>query len=270
MDSEMNDRVVLITGASGGIGQATARVLADEGAKLVLHYHSGREACDKLAETLDVPTLVAQANVADESSVQRLFEQALARFSRVDTIVVNAGIWPDDDFPIQDMPLEQWQKTLDVNLTGAFLTCREFFRHLKDRGEDCDPPPSVVLVASTAGIVGEAEHCDYAAAKAGMAHGLTLSLKNEIVRLCSLGRVNAVCPGWVDTPMSAKPMTVPGAVERATSTMALRKVATAEDIAQSIVFLASSRLSGHLSGTILPVAGGMEGRLLHDPNPSNQ
>jgi len=118
-------------------------------------------------------------------------------------------------------------------------------------------------VSSTAAVFGEANHADYAAAKAGMAYGLTHSLKNEIVRLAPLGRVNCVCPGWTDTPMAAGHTDDPAAVHRATATMALRKVARPEDIAAAIVFLTSDRLAGHISGAVLTIAGGMEGRLLH-------
>ena len=96
-----------------------------------------------------------------------------------------------------------------------------------------------------------------------MAHGLTASLKNEIVRLAPRGRVNCVCPGWVRTPMAEEALAESGALDRVTATMALRKVAEPEDIARAVVYLMSPALAGHVSGTIVPVDGGMEGRLLH-------
>jgi NAD(P)-dependent dehydrogenase (short-subunit alcohol dehydrogenase family) len=149
---------------------------------------------------------------------------------------------------------------MDTDLTGAFLTCRGFLRHLADSPRE---EASIVFVASTAALFGEENHTDYSSAKAAMAYGMTRSLKNEIVRLAPRGRVNCVCPGWVMTPMAAASMADPKAVDRVTATMSLRKIATPEDAASSIVFLSSSRLAGHLSGTILPLAGGMEGRWLH-------
>ena len=260
MDTKLKDKVVCITGASGGIGRATAIAFAKEGARLILHYRRNRESAEELARTLDVPSLVAQADVSDEAEVDRLMGEALSSFGQVDALVVNAGIWIEKETPIHELSLAQWQQTIDADLTGAFLCCRAFMKHLADKPRK---EASIVLVGSTAALFGEANHSDYSAAKAGVSYGLTRSLKNEIVQLAPGGRVNCVCPGWVDTPMAAGAMEDRDAVDRATSTMPLRKIATAEDVAAAVVFFSSSALSGHLSGSILPIAGGMEGRLLH-------
>ncbi len=260
MDAGLTDRTFLITGAGGGIGAETARAFASEGASLVLHYRRNRADAFALAKELAVPSAVVQADVASESDVDRMYAEALASFPRLDGVVVNAGIWIADEVPLHRMTLAQWQKTMDTDLTGAFLTCRGFLRHLADSPRE---EASIVFVASTAALFGEENHADYSAAKAAMAYGMTRSLKNEIVRLAPRGRVNCVCPGWVMTLMAAESMADPAAVNRVTATMALRKIATPEDVARAVVFLSSSRLSGHLSGTILPIAGGMEGRWLH-------
>jgi len=260
MDAGLTDRTFLITGASGGIGVETARAYASEGASLVLHYQRNRAGAESLAKELGVPSLVLQADVSSETDVDRMYAQALSGFPRIDGVVVNAGIWIADEVPLHRMTFAQWQKTMETDLTGAFLTCRGFLRHLADAPRE---EASIVLVASTAALFGEENHTDYSAAKAAMAYGMTRSLKNEIVRLAPRGRVNCVCPGWVMTPMAAESMADPSALKRVTATMALRKIATPEDVARSIVFLSSSRLAGHLSGTILPIAGGMEGRWLH-------
>jgi 3-oxoacyl-[acyl-carrier protein] reductase len=122
---------------------------------------------------------------------------------------------------------------------------------------------SLVLVGSTAGVFGEPGHADYAAAKSGILAGLLLSLKNEVVRISPRARVNAVAPGWTESPMTRGQLDE-DRVRRITMTMPLRKVATPEDVAHQVVVLASDALSGHVSGQVVLVAGGMEGRVLHE------
>ncbi len=265
MDSGLKGSTVLITGASGGIGAATARALAAEGASLVLHFFSNIEGAAQLAEELPVETALVQADVGDEAAVDQMYAQAFGAFPRLDGIVVNAGIWDERVSPMHEMSLEQWEQTMSTDLTGAFLTCRGFMRHLAEVPRD---EASIVLVGSTAAIFGEENHSDYSAAKAAISYGLTRSLKNEIVRLAPRGRVNCVCPGWVATPMAESSMDDPTAIPRVTATMALRKIATAEEVAAAITFLTSPLLAGHLCGTILPIAGGMEGRWLHQDRPA--
>jgi 3-oxoacyl-[acyl-carrier protein] reductase len=260
MQANLKDRRVLITGASGGIGQATALAFAAEDAALALHYHTNAAPVEALQRQLHVPNLAVQADLRDEDQVENMFAEIVGTLSQLDAVVVNAGIWNANSVPLHEMSLAQWDETLKADLTSAFLTCRAFLRHLADRPREA---ASIVLVGSTAALFGEADHTDYSAAKAGMTYGLTLSLKNEIVRLAPHGRVNCVCPGWTDTPMAAGHADDPDMVRRVTSTMPLRKLAEPEDVARAIVFFTSESLSGHISGAILPVAGGMEGRLLH-------
>lgn len=262
MDAELRDRCVLITGASGGIGLATARMFAEEGARLILHYHKQEKPVRKLLAETAAEGAALQADLREQAEVERMFATALERYPRIDCLVANAGIFPEQPVPLHEMSLEQWQNTLAADLDGVFLCCREFLRHLAGRPRES---ASIVLVGSTAAIFGEEKHADYASAKAALTYGLTRTLKNEIVRLAPRGRVNCVCPGWTRTPMAEYGLRDEATVRRVQATMALRKIATAEDVAAAIVFLASDRLAGHLSGTVLPVAGGMEGRLLHHP-----
>ncbi|MGH3443410.1 MAG: SDR family NAD(P)-dependent oxidoreductase, partial [Nitriliruptorales bacterium] len=156
---------------------------------------------------------------------------------------------------VADLTLDRWRATLDANLTATFLTARAYLRHVREVRAG-----SLVLVASTAGLFGEAGHADYAAAKSAIAHGLLLSLKNEVVRDAPAARVNAVAPGWTVSPMTDRDLD--GAtVARVTATMALRKVGTPEEVAAAVVWLASDAAS-HVTGQVVTVAGGMEGRLL--------
>lgn len=265
MDSRLQGKRFLLTGASGGIGQATAHAFAAEGALLALHCHSNREAAAELAASLPAPALVVQADLRRESDVEAMFAAIDRDLGPLDGVVVNAGVWVGTPVPLHTMSREQWDETMALDLTSAFLTCRGYLRELA-RAQALGEPrerASIVLVGSTAALFGEENHADYSAAKAAMTYGLTRTLKNEIVRLAPRGRVNCVCPGWVATPMSAAALEDRAAVARYTSTMALAKVATPEDVAAALVFLSSDALAGHLSGTILPLAGGMEGRVLH-------
>jgi 3-oxoacyl-[acyl-carrier protein] reductase len=118
------------------------------------------------------------------------------------------------------------------------------------------------MVASTAGVFGEAGHADYAAAKGAILSGLLLSAKNEAARLGGSVRINVVAPGWTVTPMTTEARRDPDLEARVTSTMALKKLGSPEDVAAQVVTLASDRLSGHVTGQVVVVSGGMEGRLV--------
>jgi 3-oxoacyl-[acyl-carrier protein] reductase len=259
MDTGLSGKRVLVTGASGGIGAACARAFAAEGCRVVVHFHRGRERAEVVAAECGDGAVVAQGDLRREEEAARLFDEARTALGGLDACVAAAGVWPEEDVPLWRMPLERWHETLAANLTATFLTARGFLREVERSGHG-----SLVLVGSTAGIYGEAGHADYASAKSAIVRGLLLSLKNEIVRIAPHGRVNAVCPGWTVSPMTRSALEDPELVDRVTRTMALRKVAEPEDVARQIVVLASDEVSGHVTGQVVMVAGGMEGRLLHD------
>ena len=257
METGLAGKRVLVTGASGGIGSACARAFAGEGCRVVLHYNQGRERADALAAELEDSVLV-QADLTREVEADELFDRVQAELGGLDVCAAVAGVWPEEDVPVWQLPLERWNATLAANLTATFLTARGFLREVERQGHG-----SLVIVGSTAGVFGEAGHADYAAAKSAMIGGLLLSLKNEVVRVAPGARVNAVCPGWTLSPMTRSTLEDPSVLDRATRTMALRKAAVPEDIARQVVVLASDEISGHVTGQVVVAAGGMEGRLLH-------
>jgi 3-oxoacyl-[acyl-carrier protein] reductase len=257
METGLAGKGVLVTGASGGIGAACARAFAAEGARVAVHYRSGKERAEAVAAEL-AGAPVVHADLTREEDVDRLFVETREALGRVDVCAAVAGVWPQPDEPVWELSLERWEDTLRANLTSAFLTARGFLREVERNGQG-----SLVLVGSTAGLVGEAGHADYAAAKSAVLHGLLLSLKNEVVRIAPRARVNAVAPGWTESPMT-RGLVDDEQVRKISRTMALRKVAQPEDVARQVVVLASDELSGHVTGQIVTVAGGMEGRVVHD------
>ena len=258
METGLSGKRVLVTGASGGIGAACARAFAAEGARVVLHYNRGRERAEAVAAELDGAVAV-QADLTREEEAERLFADARETVGGLDVCAAVAGVWPEDDVPVWELPLARWEETVRTNLTATFLTVRGFLREVATSGHG-----SLVLIGSTAGVFGEAGHADYAAAKSAIVRGLLLSVKNEIVRVAPRARVNCVCPGWTESPMTRSTLEDPTVTERATRTMPLRKVARPEDVARQVVALASDEVSGHVTGQVVLVAGGMEGRVLHE------
>ena len=256
MDTELQDKGVLVTGAAGGIGSAIARTFAAEGARVGVHYRSSGRRAASIAE--EIGGVALQADLTVESEADALVPAAAAALGRLDVLVANAGAWPSEDQPVWDMSYERWRATLAANLDSVFLSCRTFLRHLAVTGSG-----NIVIISSTAGLIGEAGHSDYAAAKSALAGGFLKSLKNEIVRVAPLGRVNVVCPGWTETEMARDALQEEGFVDRITRTMPLRKVGQANDVARVVVALASDAISGHVTGEVITVAGGMEGRVLH-------
>lgn len=249
----------MVTGASGGIGITVVKMLLAEGAKVTAVYNTSKR---ELEDVNSSNLCLVRANQQREEDVRSAFTQANDAFGRVDILVANAGIANPQGMAIQEMSLEQWKKTIGVNLTGSFLFAKHFFGNLEALPED---EASLILVGSTAGVFGEAWYADYSTSKAGM-HGLMMSLKNEIVHLAPKGRVNIVNPGWTLTPMAEGALQDRTMVTRILQTIPMRKTATPEDIAGAILYLSSGILAGHVSGQTITVAGGMEGRVLFTPD----
>ena len=267
MDAQLSGQVVLVTGASGGIGSAIARQFAAEGARLVLQYRGGRDRVAELQRSISgVESIAVHADLTSEAAARQLFRRAIERFGRIDTLIANAGSWEMRDVPLHQMSARQWRQTLDGVLTVTFHTLRDFLQLVarQKRG-------NAVLIASTAGTFGEAGHADYAAAKAAIGYGLLRSVKNEIARIaphtrhyCG-GRINCISPGWTVVPRLARKLGDAQTIRKVTATMSLPQLARPEDIARAAVFLSSDVLARHITGQNLVIAGGMEGRWLWQP-----
>ena len=263
----LKDKVAWVTGASGGIGRSVAEHLAREGAYVALH---GNRAADSMRAWLDEQdwkerALCVEADVRDAGQLEACVSEIVARWGRLDVCVANAGVWAKEYLELDELTSDRLRETIDVNLVGALLTARAFFAALREAGpRDDGHGASLVFIGSTAGRFGERGHSDYAASKAGLI-GAMLSLKNEIVRIDPAARVNVVEPGWTVTHMAKPALEVPGVVERVTTTMALRQLGRADDVARTVTWLSSPYAASHLTGQVVTVAGGMEGRALWEP-----
>lgn len=244
--------MVLITGASRGVGRAAALRFARAGAAgVVINYCSRRDAAEETAaevERAGARALLVRADISRADDAERLVNDTINHFERLDVLVANAGVWPAEDRPIVELDAAQWAETIRINVDGVYFVCRAAAQvFVKQRRGN------IVTISSTAGQRGEAGHSDYAASK-GAVISFTKSLASELGRYNV--RVNSVAPGWVDTEMAASALHASEAqFQQITNAIPLGRVASADDVAGPILFLASE-LARHITGEILNVNGG--------------
>jgi 3-oxoacyl-[acyl-carrier protein] reductase len=245
---DLSGKVALITGASRGIGAAAALKLAEAGASVAVNYLEREAEASKVVAAIrsrGARAIAIRADVSSYQEVGAMFERAVAEFGQLDILVANAGIW--EPGPIEELTPENWQRTIDINLKGVYLSCHFAARLMKPRRSG-----RIITISSTAGQRGEAFYCHYAASKGGII-SLTKSLAAE------LGphgiTVNCVAPGWVDTDMSASALADPVQLAEIIRTIPIGRIASAQDVAGPIVFLASE-LARHINGEVLNVNGG--------------
>jgi len=261
---------VLITGSAGGIGTSIAQRFLEQGAKVSLHFYTQNDTHKPLLNQYPHHTYAIQANAANELEVENCLKKATSKFGMCHILIVNHAIYEKINAPVDQMSLKQWQNNVDVNLTGVFLFVREFCKQLRSYARQMSPQEleqahaSIVVIGSTAGKFGKEEHIDYATIKSGLMYGFTRTLKNEIVKIIPRGTVNCVAPGWTRTKMIDTGINE-GLHYKEFQSTPLTKLATTDDVATTILFV-SSPLGGHLSGNLVMVDGGMEGRVLWDEN----
>ncbi len=245
-------RVMLITGASRGIGAATARLAAAEGYALCLNFHNRADAAQHLLEELKstgTQAIAVAADVADETQVARLFATIDEQFGRLDVLVNNAGML-ERQMRLDEMDAARLMRVFAVNVTGSFLCAREAVKRMSTRygGKG----GSIVNVSSIAAKLGAPnEYIDYAAAK-GAIDSMTLGLAKEVA--AEGIRVNAVRPGVIRTEIHASGGE-PGRVERVKASVPMGRGGKAEEVAEAILWLAGEKAS-YTSGALLDVSGG--------------
>ncbi|KAI9145685.1 NAD dependent epimerase/dehydratase [Paraphysoderma sedebokerense] len=262
MDLGLTGKHIIITGASGGVGVVTAQKFLESGANVTLHYNTNSSTLSPLVSRFPLKTYSHSADVTSESAVQNLVTSAVENFGPVHVLVVCHGIWPDQDIAIKDMEYSRWKATLEVNLDGTFLFVKHFLQQLDDyQRKNGSLLENIAIVLLVQRLV----NSEKLSILSAMIYGMTLSLKNEIVKVNPNARVNTVSPGWIRTPMAERAMQDESLLYQALATSPLKKVSEPTDIANAILFLASAKVSGNITGVTLDVNSGMEGRLIHQP-----
>jgi NAD(P)-dependent dehydrogenase (short-subunit alcohol dehydrogenase family) len=242
MAGRLDGKVCVITGAAGGIGAATAEAFAREGAKVVgVDLHDGSPG-----------DLALAVDVTDEDGVREMYTRVRDELGRIDVLFNNAGISPDDDTSVLDTSLEAWQRVQDVNLKSVFLCCKHGIPHLLERGGG-----SVINTASFVAVMGAAtSQISYTASKGGVL-ALTRELGVEFARRGV--RVNALCPGPIDTPLLRELFAKdPEKAQRRLVHVPMGRFGKAEEIANGVLFLASDE-SSFMTATTFLVDGGLSG-----------
>jgi len=257
MDLNLRDKVALVTGGSRGLGRAICMALAAEGAKVAINYYKNTKekvdllgeavaVADEIRETCGVEALPVPGNVGAADEVAAMFDTAEASLGPIDVLVNNAGVWPTAY--VADMSEEEWNATMQVNLTGAFLTCREAVRRWLAAGR----AGRIVNVSSQAAFHGSTTgHAHYAASKAGLVN-FTVSLAREVADKGI--HVNGIAPGYMRTHMAREALekNEQKCIER----IPLRRIADPSEMAAVITFLCSDKAS-YMTGATVDVTGGM-------------
>jgi glucose 1-dehydrogenase len=247
----------LVTGGSSGIGRAVAIALGGAGAEVVVNYRSGEEEAQEVVGAIKDKgsnAIALQADVAKEDQVQAMFAKMFDAFGTIDILVANAGL--QQDAPLEQMTLQQWNTVINVNLTGQFLCAREAVREFKRRGvrpEISCAAGKIICMSSVHDTIPWAGHVNYAASKGGVML-MMKSIAQEVAPYRI--RVNSISPGAIRTPINREAWETPEAYAELLKLIPYKRIGEPEDIARAAVWLASDE-ADYLTGTSLYVDGGM-------------
>lgn len=255
MRISLEGQVALVTGASSGIGRATAEAMGAAGAKVAVNYRSQKDEAEKVVAAIEKAggeAIAVGADVSDEAEVKALFEATTKRFGAVDIVVANAGMQKDSGSA--EMTLDDWKKVIDVNLTGQFLCAREALRRFRQQGDRgvSKSRGKLICMSSVHEVIPWAGHVNYAASKGG----ISLIMKTLAQEFASEGvRVNAIAPGAIRTAINAEE-TEGEAGKKLLKLIPYGRIGAAEDVANAALWLASD-LADYVVGATITVDGGM-------------
>ncbi len=245
LSKSLEGQIALVTGASRGIGKEIALSLAKEGAEVIINYSSSLESANKVLSEINSfggKSYALQADISNENSVNELIKEVLDKHTKIDVLVNNAGITKDG--LLMRMKTEDWQKVLDLNLSGVFYCTRAVSRQMLKRKKG-----RIINITSVVGLMGNPGQANYSAAKAGVI-GLTQSAAKEFA---SRGiTVNAVAPGFISTDMTKDLNS-----EKILSAIPLGRFGDPKDVAGVVKFLAADPSAAYITGQTIQVDGGM-------------
>lgn len=257
MSTQATKQTVIVTGASSGIGQGIAIAFGQQGANVVVNYHSDEEGANDTLETIKKAGgdgFIYKADVGNEEEVVSMFKKTVDEFKTIDVVVNNAGIQKDNSFA--EMTLEQWNKVISTNLTGQFLCAREAVKHFNSKeqaGPEAKAIGNIIFISSVHDIIPWAGHVNYASSKGGILM-LMKSLALEVAP--KKIRVNAISPGAIATDINEEVWKDEAKKKELMKLIPYKRIGLPEDVAKVAVWLASPE-SDYITGTTIYVDGGM-------------